>query len=296
MLPLLQHLKSRIVGQDAVLGQIASLIECSNAGFRYPETPVCSILAIGATGVGKTFSALAACEYLFGSATPENLARFDMSEYGEERTAIKRLLGDGDIHGVFELNFNQTNHHGILLFDEIEKAEPRVLDVLLQVLSAARITMANGHVLDLSQYIVFCTSNIGGRLLMESSTQDQRVIRERAENAALQELRPELLNRFDLVAAYAKLGESSTYRIAQIHVEQCIRIFAELGHQIEVDDTTVQLIRRLGFSDKFGARPIRREAMRVIGEAVMAKKCETGRYTVCGRITYDVKTGRCGIV
>lgn len=281
MTKLEQFLQDSIIGQDHVLEEIATLIECALKGMRYPEQPIASILSLGPTGVGKTETVLLASNYCFG---PGHLARFDMSEYMTEAT-IDKLLG-GRHQGVFEALYDQTRGTGVILFDEIEKAHTLILNVFLQILSAGRITLAGGKTLDLTNYVVFATSNIGGRQLM-ASTSDHHLNREEAIDAALNVLLPEIMGRFDLLAGYSKLSDQSKKVITRIHVANCIMIFSQLGYPLGITQRAIDYIESEGYTERFGARPIRRKAMDIISRAVN----DSG--LTKGTVDYDVTTGRC---
>ncbi len=284
-----EKLNENIIGQKPVIKDICALLGRAMEGFRYPDEPIASILSLGGTGTGKTASIIIACDYLFGS---DRLARFDMSEY-QTRDGLNKMLG-GEDKAIFEILYEQTGGKGIILFDEIEKAYTLVLDILLQILSAGRITISGGRVLDLRNYIVWCTSNIGALELMDSQTIREDNIARRVSNAALEHLRPEILNRFNLLAPYNKLGDNSTLAITQLHVGKCLEIAEAMGHKVTVHDRCVQYIRTLGYSEAFGARPIKREAMRIIGDSILEQ--QNGSRVVSGEIDYDFSTGRYGIL
>jgi ATP-dependent Clp protease ATP-binding subunit ClpA len=124
--------------------------------------------------------------------------------------------------------------------------------------------------------------------LMDSKTTRRDKIKKRVENAALDILRPEILGRFNLLDAFSKLGEDSTYRIAEIHAQECLRISRENGHDIVLSENAIDSIRRAGYSERFGARPIKDQAMAIIGNAILSK----GIPKVSGTLTYDVRTKR----
>lgn len=285
MTSLLDILKSRLIGQDEVLSEIAELLECASVGMRYKGQPIASVLALGPTGTGKSESSLIACEALYGHPD-EFMARFDMSEY-MITSALPNFLKQ------FEVKYMHTNGRGVILFDEIEKAHPQILDLLLQILSAARITLADGTVLNLSQYIIFGTSNIGARALMETKDTRYDLIRERTISEAKRELRPELLPRFDLLATFKKITDDGTRRITDIHVSECINIMRKLGHDISVSERALEYIRSQGYNEEFGVRPIRRAAMRIISKAVRAKQSQGG--SVVGTIDFKPSKDWVGI-
>lgn len=284
-----EKLNQNIIGQEPVLKQISSLLRRGMSGFRYSDEPIASVCALGSTGIGKTESSIIACDYLFGI---KHLARFDMSEYNTH-DGLKKMLG-GEGKSIFEVLYDETEHKGLILFDEIEKAHVLVLDVLLQMLRSGKVTVSGGRVLDLRNYVVWCTSNIGSLELMDSMTIREDIISRRVTNAALEHLRPEIVNRFNLLAAFNKLGDNSMLEITQLHVGKCLDIARGMGHQVTMEDKCVKFIRKLGYSESFGASPIKREAMRIIGDSILEK--QNGSDTpVSGVIDYDFTTGRYGI-
>jgi ATP-dependent Clp protease ATP-binding subunit ClpA len=191
-----QALASLILGQDEAIADIVSLLQRALCGCRYPGRPIVSMLLLGPTGVGKTETVRIFTKHLF--CEESKLVRLDMSEY--------MTLGSIDIlrgshqseRGLFGYYHDRSAGSGTLFFDEIEKAHPLIMDLFLQILSAARFTLANGETLDLSNYIVVATSNIGSRMLMESRSSDRETLVKRTLAAATSEMRPETFARFDL--------------------------------------------------------------------------------------------------
>jgi ATP-dependent Clp protease ATP-binding subunit ClpB len=289
---LYETLTSQLIGQNEVLFEVADLLERAQEGMRYRGQPRASILMLGPTGVGKTECALIACKALYG--TPEQwMARFDMSEY-MTADSVLNLLGTTQYRGTFEHKTKAMKTGGVILFDEIEKAHSEILNTLLQILSAGRITTGQGEVLDLTDFIILATTNIGSRILMESRDDRWEVVRDRTIRAALQEISPEILNRFDLLAAFNKLKPESMAEITDLHVETVIAIQRELKNQVTVDRSARDHIQKAGFSDIFGARPVRREAMKIISRAIREKRSAPGE-SVSGTITYNAKTNRISI-
>ena len=181
-------LGSRILGQDEVIADIVSLLQRAFCRFRFPGRPIASMLFLGATGVGKTETAKLLTQHLFGAE--HKLVRLDMSEYMTV-DSIGILRGQNERErGVFGQYYDQSQRSGTLLFDEIEKAHPLIMDVFLQILSAARFTVATGETLDLSNYVVVATANIGSRMLMESRSTDRETLVRRTLTAGTNEIRP----------------------------------------------------------------------------------------------------------
>jgi ATP-dependent Clp protease ATP-binding subunit ClpB len=182
-------LNSNILGQAEVVSDIVGLLQRSFCNLRFPGRPVASMLFLGPTGVGKTETCNLFTQHLFGSEY--KLIRLDMSEYMTV-DSIGVLRGQNiQERGLLGLFYDRSQRSGTLLFDEIEKAHPLIMDVFLQILSAGRFTLANGETLDLNNYVVVATTNIGSRMLMESRSTDRETLVRRTIQAGTQEMRPE---------------------------------------------------------------------------------------------------------
>ncbi len=284
-------LAANILGQDEVLTDIAALLQRSFCGLRYAGRPIASMLFLGPTGVGKTETALLFTEHLFGSA--EKLVRVDMSEFMTvDSINVLRGANTADC-GLLGLYFNRSGGSGTLLFDEIEKAHPLIMDVFLQILSAGRFTLATGETLDLTNYVVVATTNIGSRMLMESRSTDRETIERRAIQAGTSEMRPETFARFDRHYVFGKLDYLTLRRIGQLHVDKAVAIINAQGHEITVEPSVVEYVQREGYSEKFGARPIQNAAMRIIGDVVSQELIKSGGYPVQGVVSHDRRQNRC---
>lgn len=289
------HLKTNLLGQDEALSATSRLLRRSLCGMRFPDRPVASMLLLGPTGVGKTQSVNLFTEHLFGSHE-HHLIRFDMSEY-MLLGAVERLIGNqlGD-RGLFGHFYDKTGGRGTLLFDEIEKAHEKVLDIFLQILSAGRFTLANGEVLDLRNYVVAATSNVGSRAMMESRSTDYDVISKRVLDVARSELRPELLGRFDLLCAFNRLDYLALNRIAELHLRKALDIAVREGHSIRVGSGVLDYIRKEGYDETYGARPMQRAALNTVGDAIADEMIINGMQPVTGSLEYDRKKDRCYLV
>jgi ATP-dependent Clp protease ATP-binding subunit ClpA len=285
-------LEENILGQAEVLSDISALLRRSFCGMRFPGRPICSMLFLGPTGVGKTETANLFTQHLFKGT---HLARLDMSEY-MTIDSIGVLRGQNqNERGLFGHYFDQSKGFGTLLFDEIEKAHPLIMDVFLQILSAGRFTVATGETLDLSNYVVVATSNIGSRMLMESRSTDRETLVRRTEQAGTSEMRPETFARFDLSAVFNKLDYVALQRIGKLHTGRCLDIINAQGHEIQCDPGVTEFVQREGYSEKFGARPMQNAAMRVLGDVVSAEMLKNGGKPVGGLISYDRRTNRCSL-
>jgi ATP-dependent Clp protease ATP-binding subunit ClpB len=283
-------LQARILGQDEPLGAIAALLVRALCGCRYPGRPIASMLFLGPTGVGKTETVRVFTEHLFCDET--KLVRLDMSEYMTiDSIDILRGSRQGE-RGLFGYYYDRSGGSGTLLFDEVEKAHPLITDLFLQILSAARFTPAMGETLDLSNYIVVATSNIGSRMLMESRSSDRETLLRRTLAAGASEMRPETFARFDLHCVFNKLDYLTLKRVAELHVNQVLELINAQGHRITCVPGVVEHIQREGYSEHFGARPMQTAAMRVIGQ-VVADQMLSGRCgLVRGEIGFDPVSNR----
>jgi ATP-dependent Clp protease ATP-binding subunit ClpA len=286
-----EFLGQNILGQDEPLKEISALLRRSFCGCRFPGRPVCSMLLLGPTGVGKTETVNLIAQYLDIS-----LVRFDMSEFMTVES-IDILRGSGtESYGVFEYYLSKTDGRGVLLFDEIEKAHPLILDIFLQILSAARFTSCHGRTHDLSKYVVVATTNIGARMLMESKSTDRETLVKRTLYAGTSDMRPETFARFNLQCVFNKLDYPTLQRIGAYQTGQCLGILKAQGHELDVDGNVVEYIQREGYSEKFGARPMQNTAMQVLGDLVSAEMLNNGGKPVSGKISYDRRTNTCALV
>jgi ATP-dependent Clp protease ATP-binding subunit ClpA len=203
-------LSRNIIGQDHVLGRVEAVLRRGELGLTHPRRPKGSFLFLGPTGVGKTELTLTFGHHFFG----ENcVARFDMSEYQEQKS-VGLLLGEHrDEEGLLGKRIKHTGAK-VILFDEIEKAHPLVLDLFLQMLDAGRITLATGETLDLTEFYIVATSNIGASNLMEmSETVPFRTLERVVFEQVDQQLRPELVGRFTEKLVFRRLTYDVQRRI-----------------------------------------------------------------------------------
>ncbi len=258
------HLRSRIKGQDHAIARVCSVLERGQLGLNPDDKPLGSCLFLGPTGVGKTQLTLEFARYLHGDG---QLFRFDMSEFLHE-DSVKLFMGDeagrpGRLGKV--LNENQS---GVLLFDEIEKAHRLIWDLFLQMLDAARITLADHRTYDLRGFVVVCTSNIGSQNLLRPT----RLPFATLERAVLAELhrffRPELVGRFDEKIVFRALTPDIQREIARLVIDEELSRLAKRGFDISVSDEAFEFLVRRGIHKSLGARPMRTTAQKYIGDAV----------------------------
>jgi len=272
--------RKRIVGQDEAIQAMVDAIVMAKAQLNDPDRPVASLLFLGPTGVGKTECAKALAEYYFGSA--DRLLRFDMNEFNGW-DAIPRLIGSfGGRQGVLT-GAVRRKPHGVILLDEIEKANPNVFDLLLQVLDDGRLTDANGVTADFCNAIIILTSNLGARdartqLGFESSTKENtEVYREAAQKF----FRPEFFNRLDRVVAFHELGKEHIQGIVKNLVNKAMHRQGLYQRQLtlSLDREVYDLLSDLGFQREYGARALRRAVEDHLMEPLSIQLANTkGRY------------------
>jgi len=257
------HLREVIRGQDHVIPRVASVLHRGELGFTKPNRPKGSFLFLGPTGVGKTELTLAFTRYLFNE---ENLVRFDMSEY-QTQESLRILLGGslGEI-GTLGLGVKRAGF-GTLLFDESEKAHPRVLDILLQILDAARITLASGETLDLSNFYVVLTSNLGAADVMQLQHAPLATMERHVLAKAQRSFRPELFARITEKLVFGRLSYDVQLEIAQQILASELEFLAEKGLAVSCSPAVLPFLVQRGYHPRLGARPMRDAAEKHVRDA-----------------------------
>ncbi len=289
LLQLETYMHTRIRGQDHVLPRVVSLLQRGELGLTKANRPRGSFIFLGPTGVGKTETALTFTDFLFGQG---KLFRFDMSEYQTQESLGILLGGRLGERGTLAMA-NDKSQVGTLLFDEIEKAHVRVLDIFLQILDAARVTMASGDTLDLSEFYVVFTSNIGGADLLNLQHSTFATMERHVLARAQQALRPELFARITEKVVFNRLGYDFQLEIAHLLLEDELKFLRDKGCEIQPDEAVLPYIVRRGFHPKLGARPMRDTIEKLLGDAVAVDLLTKG--TGSGRLTVD-EVGNCLVV
>jgi ATP-dependent Clp protease ATP-binding subunit ClpA len=274
-------LPQEIRGQSHALPRITSVVRRGELGLTKPGRPRGSFLLLGPTGVGKTETVVVLTNQVFGAG---QLFRFDMSEF-QNQEALGLLLGArrgevGSLGGVRE-----RASEGSLLFDECEKAHPRVLDILLQLLDAARITVATGQTLDFSGFYIWLTSNIGSAELMSLQHSNDATLERHVLTRAQQTLRPEIFARVNEKLVFHRLSYEHQLEIAEKFLAREIQFLKARGHALELDKTVLPFLVRKGFHPKLGARPMRDAVEKLVGDAV--SECLLAARTACGALAVD---------
>jgi ATP-dependent Clp protease ATP-binding subunit ClpB len=278
------HLRQRIRGQDHVLPRIVSILRRGELGLTKPGRPRGSFLFLGPTGVGKTEVTLAFTGFLMSK---EHLFRFDMSEYQTQESLGLLLGGKLGERGTLAMVYDKSRV-GTLLFDEIEKAHPRVLDVFLQILDAARVTMASGETLDLSGFYVVFTSNIGSADLMNLQYSTPATMERHVLARAQQAMRPELYARITEKLVFNRLSYDHQLEIAQLLLKQELAFLKAKGHEVTPDAAVLPFLVRRGFHSKLGARPMRDAVEKLVCDAIAVDILNGG--TGCGKLVVDEPT------
>lgn len=267
------HLKASIRGQASALSRIASVLRRGELGLSTNVRPKGSFLLLGPTGVGKTESVVVFTRYLAGD---DRLFRFDMSEFQTQESLGLLLGASAGETGILGRDAERSSY-GTLLFDEIEKAHPRIMDVFLQILDAARITVADGTTLDLSGFYVVFTSNIGSAELMDWQHSSFATMERHVLASARQWLRPELYARITEKLVFQRLDYDTQMEITRLMLERQLADLAAKGYPLTASPEVLPFLVRKGFHPKLGARPLRDCLEKLIGDAVSCRLLEAGQ-------------------
>lgn len=260
-------LAERIIGQDHVIPKVVPIVQNGELGLADPGRPKGTFLFLGPTGVGKTETTLLLCEHVFGDVQ-KHCIRLDMSEY-QNQESLGLLLGkDEGSRGNMGRFYDRAQGRGFILFDEIEKAHPRVLDIFLQVLDAGRITVASGETLNLCEFYIVATSNIGAEALMELKNSPLATVERFIEDLAAAELRPEVLARFNVRCVFQKLGYEAQKRIATIMLKKELKLLKAKGYHLEIGAGVLDIMIANGVEPRLGVRRMRGTVEAFCREAV----------------------------
>jgi ATP-dependent Clp protease ATP-binding subunit ClpB len=262
-----ERLHKRVIGQDEAIAAVSNAMRRARAGLQDPNRPLGSFLFLGPTGVGKTELARALAEFLFDDE--QAMVRIDMSEYQEKHT-VSRLIGAPPGYVGYEEAGQLTEAvrrraYTVVLFDEVEKAHPEVLNVLLQLLDDGRLTDGKGRTVDFKNTVVIMTSNLGSQFLADQSA-DAGVISEGVRRQVLEALRahfrPEFLNRIDEIIFFHGLGRDHLKKIIDIQVTALMKRLEERKIHVQLTDAAKEQIVREGYDAAYGARPLKRAIQR----------------------------------
>jgi ATP-dependent Clp protease ATP-binding subunit ClpB len=264
-----ERLHQRVIGQDEAVVAVANAIRRARAGLQDPNRPLGSFLFLGPTGVGKTELARALAEFLFDDERA--MIRIDMSEYQEKHT-VSRLIGAPPGYVGYEESGQLTEAvrrrpYAVVLFDEVEKAHPEVLNVLLQLLDDGRLTDGRGRTVDFRNVVVIMTSNLGSQALAARATRDGRLdegTRREVMDAVRAHFRPELINRIDDVIVFHPLGLEHLKHIIELQIARLLKRLEERKIHVELTDAAKELVLQQGYDPVYGARPLKRTLQRLV--------------------------------
>ncbi len=259
LLNLEDNMRKRVMGQDNALKLVSEAIMRSRSGIKDPNRPIGSFLFLGPTGVGKTEVAKTLAYELFDDE--KHMIRIDASEY-MEKFSVSRLIGSPPGYVGYEEGGELTekvrrNPYSIVLFDEIEKAHPEVLNILLQILDDGRITDSQGRLVDFKNTIIIMTSNVGSDLILEGK-------KEEVQKELHNYFRPEFLNRIDEIITFDSLSKDSIRLILDKLIKGIEDRLKDLNIKFELTDRARESIIENGFDPNFGARPLKRYVQRII--------------------------------
>ena len=262
------ELHKRVVGQDEAIEAVSNAIRRSRAGLADRKRPLGSFLFLGTTGVGKTELAKALAEFLFDDE--KMITRIDMSEY-QEKFSVTRLFGPPPGYVGYEEGGQLTEAvrrkpYSVVLFDEIEKANPDVFNVLLQVLDEGHLTDNKGRLINFKNTIIIMTSNMGSHLIrdnfskMNENNREQvmETTKEEVMGLLKQQIRPEFLNRIDEVVMFSPLNEHEIGEIVEMQMKGVEKMLAENDVKLTITPAAREFLTKEGYDPEFGARPVKR--------------------------------------
>jgi len=271
----------RVIGQNEAIGAICKSIRRSRVGLKDPKRPIGSFLFLGPTGVGKTEVTKALSENLFGDE--ESMIRIDMSEYMESHT-VSKMIGSPPGYVGYEEAGGLTEKirrkpYSVILFDEIEKAHPDVINILLQILEDGRLTDSQGRIVNFKNAIIIMTSNIGARLITEKKTlgfskdelsndKEYENIKKAVMSEIKKDFKPEFLNRIDEIIVFHKLTEQNIIEIVGLMLKNLVNRMKEQDIIIKIDDKVKEHIAKNGIDLNYGARPLRRTIQNLIEDKI----------------------------
>ena len=277
------NLHKRVVGQDEAVSAVAKAIRRGRVGLKDPNRPIGSFLFLGPTGVGKTELAKALAEALFGNES--SMIRVDMSEFMEPHSVAK-LIGAPPGYVGYDEGGQLTEKvrrrpYSVILFDEVEKAHPDVMNMLLQILEDGRLTDAQGRTVNFKNTVIIMTSNVGAKLITdknklgfsggnaeENKTQEYETIKKEVMGELKKQFRPELINRIDDIIVFHKLEDEDIKKIIDIMLVQVQNRLSAQDIKIDIDQSVKDLIAKKGVDTNYGARPLRRAIQNMLEDKI----------------------------
>jgi ATP-dependent Clp protease ATP-binding subunit ClpB len=291
-----ERLHKRVIGQDDAINAVSNAIRRARAGLQDPNRPLGSFLFLGPTGVGKTELARALAEFLFDDE--QAMIRIDMSEYQEKHT-VSRMIGAPPGYVGYEEAGQLTEAvrrrpYAVVLFDEVEKAHPEVLNVLLQLLDDGRLTDGKGRTVDFKNTVVIMTSNLGSHLITERAMGEGGSIdegtRRQVMDALREHFRPEFLNRIDEIIFFHALGREHLKQIVDIQIAGLLKRLEERKIHVELTDKAKEQIVRDGYDPAYGARPLKRTIQRRVLDPLALRVLE-GDFLEGDTVSVDAGAG-----
>ena len=302
-----KNLHERVVGQNEAVEAVAKAIRRGRVGLKDPNRPIGSFLFLGPTGVGKTELSKALAEVLFGDENA--MIRLDMSEYMEAHS-VSKLIGSPPGYVGFEEGGQLTEKirrkpYAVILFDEIEKAHPDVMNMLLQILEDGRLTDSTGRTVNFKNTVIIMTSNLGARLITDKKTlgfannedkkedgnKEYEETKKEVMDVLKKELRPEFINRIDEIIVFHKLNDDEISCIIDIMLKQVVERLKAQKIEIELDESVKKLIAEKGIDKNFGARPLRRTIQNLL-EDRLAEEIIDGKLNKDKVTKIGVKNGK----
>ncbi len=268
-----ERLRERVVGQDDALAVVANAIRRSRSGLSDPNRPIGSFLFLGPTGVGKTELTRAVAEFLFDDERA--IVRLDMSEYMEKHS-VARLIGAPPGYVGYEEGGQlseavRRRPYSVVLFDEIEKANPDVFNILLQILDDGRLTDGKGRTVDFRNTVIMMTSNVGSAAIFELMEKDPKKAREEALAALREVFRPEFLNRIDDIVVFKPLGKDQIEHIIDLQLAHLLKRLGERQIKLKLTAAAKTLLFKEGYDPVYGARPMKRAIQKLIQDPLALK-------------------------
>ena len=301
LLKLEETLHDRVIGQSDAVVSLAKSIRRARVGLKAPNRPIGSFIFSGPTGVGKTELAKALSEAVFGSE--DNMVRIDMSEFMEKH-ATSKLIGSPPGYVGYDDGGNmceiiRKKPYSVVLFDEIEKAHPDVFNIMLQILDDGRLTDSKGRHINFKNTIIIMTSNVGASMITNTqklgfsvSGDDKKDRYEKLKDTVNEELkkafRPEFLNRIDDIIVFAHLNQEEIRQIVDLMLKDLFKRLGERDLTIDVTDAAKDYLAKEGYSEAYGARPLRRVIQKKI-EDVLAEEILSGNYVANDKLLMDFR-------
>ncbi len=306
LLGLEDELRGRVIGQDGAINAVSKAIKRARANIKDPNRPIGTFIFVGPTGVGKTELSKALADVVFGDK--DSLIRIDMSEY-MDKASVSKLIGAPPGYVGYEEAGILTDKvrrkpYSVVLFDEIEKANPEIFNIMLQIFDDGRLSDSKGKVVDFKNTIIILTSNVGAHEVKASQTpfygnreREEDELKDRIYSALKLKFSPEFLNRLDDIIIFRHLSEEDCSKIADLMLEGLKKRLKEQSIDLRIAASASDLIIRKGYDEFYGARPLRRAIQRniedVLSEEIIAGRIKRGNsvtvYAENGRIRLDVQ-------